>query len=304
MAAYGSHIITGAFAAAFMSLPIRVANEIIGVLGIENNDTQDAFSQSDLQLMETIAGTLGIAIENQRLLDQTQQALVVQSQQSLQLQAASEISAAASSILETEALITSAVNLIQERFALYYVGLFLIDPTTNYAWLRAGTGEAGQIQVDSSHRLRVGGHSLIGGATGDGRPRIVQDVTENEEWRPNPILPSTRSELALPMRVRGQIIGALTVQSTEPNEFLPELVKILQAMADQLAIAIENTRLLTQSEARTQRQRLLNEVSTQLHRSSDMDTIIGIGLQALSDHLDGARVKLRLGQRPDNKNGR
>jgi GAF domain-containing protein/HAMP domain-containing protein len=304
MAAYGSHIITGAFAAAFMSLPIRVANEIIGVLGIENNDTQDAFSQSDLQLMETIAGTLGIAIENQRLLQQTQQALVVQSQQSLQLQAASEISAAASSILETEALMASAVTLIQERFALYYVGLFLIDPATNYAWLRAGTGEAGQIQIASSHRLRVGGHSLIGGATGDGRPRIVQDVAENEEWRPNPILPSTRSELALPMRVRGQIIGALTVQSTEPNEFVPELVKILQAMADQLAIAIENTRLLTQSEARTQRQRLLNEVSTQLHRSSDMDTIIGIGLQALSDHLDGARVKLRLGQRPDNKNGR
>lgn len=303
MAHYGSEILTGAFAASYMGLPLRVANETIGVLGVENNDVQDAFSQSDLQLMETIAGTLGIAIENQRLLEQTQRALLIQSQQSLQLQAAAEVSAASSSILETEALMRTAVNLIQERFALYYVGLFLIDPATNFARLRAGTGQAGLIQLENGHQLIVGGKSLIGGATGDGHPRIVQDVMESEEWQRNPILPETRSELALPMRVRGRIIGALTVQSTEPNEFGPELVNVLQSMADQLAIAVENTRLLTQAEARADRQHILNEVSTRLHRSGDMDTIIGIGLQALSDHLQGARVKLRLGQRPDEGNG-
>jgi GAF domain-containing protein len=151
--------------------------------------------------------------------------------------------------------------------------------------------------------LAVGGHSLIGGATSDGRPRIVQDVTDNAEWRPNPLLPNTRSELALPMRVRGKISGALTVQSTEPNEFVPELVAILQSMADQLAIAIENTNLLSQVQARANRQHVLNEVSTQLHRSGDMNTIIGIGLQALSDHFDGAKVKLRLGQQTNKKNG-
>ncbi len=303
MTEYNSEILTGAFASSYMGLPLRVANETIGVLGIENNDTQDAFTQNDLQFMETIAGTIGIAIENQRLLEQTQDALLVQSQQSLQLQAATEVSAASSSILDTERLITTAVNLIQERFALYYVGLFLIDPATNEAWLRAGTGEAGRIQLKNQHRLPVGGQSLIGGTTEDGRPRIVQDVTENKEWRPNPILPETRSELALPMRVRDQIIGALTVQSTQPNEFVPEFVAVLQTMADQLAIAIENTRLLTQTQARANRQHILNEVSTQLHRSSDMNTIIGIGLQALSDHFDGAKVKLRLGQPPNEKNG-
>jgi len=303
MTEYGSEILTGAFAAAYMGLPLRVANETIGVLGVENNDVQDAFSQSDLQLMETIAGTLGIALENQRLLEQTQKALLVQSQQSLQLQAAAEVSAASSSILETEALMRTAVNLIQERFALYYVGLFLIDAATNNARLRAGTGQAGRTQLEHEHQLAVGGKSLIGGVTGDGRPRIVQDVAESEEWRPNPILPETRSELALPMRVRDRIIGALTVQSTTPHEFGAELVNVLQSMADQLAIAIENTRLLSQAEARADRQHILNEVTTRLHRSSDMDTIIGIGLQALSDHLQGARVKLRLGQGSDDKNG-
>jgi GAF domain-containing protein len=295
MAHYNSEILTGAYASAYMGLPLRVANETIGVLGIENNDTPNAFSQSDLQLMTTIAGTLGIAIENQRLLEQTQTALFIQSQQSLQLQAATEVSAASSSILDTEELMIAAVNLIQERFALYYVGIFLIDPTTHEARLRAGTGEPGRIQLEREHKLIVGGHSLIGGATADGQPRIVQDVTENKEWRPNPLLPETRSELAMPMRVRGQIIGALTVQSTEPNEFTAELVQVLQTMADQLAIAIENAQLLAQSEARARRQLILNEVSTQLHRSANVDTIISVGLQALSEQLHGAKVKLRLG---------
>ena len=303
MEAYDSEILTGAFAASYMGLPIRVANRTIGVLGIENNDAQDAFSESDLKLMETIAGTLGIAIENQRLLDQTQEALFIQSQQSLQLQAATEVSAASSSILDTEQLISTAVNLIQERFALYYVGLFLIEQATNEAYLRAGTGESGRVQLESKHHLAVGGQSLIGGATGDGRPRIVQDVTDDAEWRPNPLLPDTRSELALPMRVRDRIIGALTVQSTQPNEFSTEFVSVLQAMADQLAIAIENTRLLSEAQSRANRQHVLNEVTTQLHRSGDMNTIIGIGLQALSDQLNGASVKLRLGQPTSKKNG-
>jgi transcriptional regulator with GAF, ATPase, and Fis domain len=106
------------------------------------------------------------------------------------------------------------------------------------------------------------------------------------------------------MRVRYKTIGALTVQSTEADEFTPELVSVLQSMTDQIAIAVENTRLLNQAEARANRQHILNEVSTQLHRSSDMNTIIGIGLQALSDHFDGAKVKLRLGQQSNGKNGK
>ncbi|MFZ0544512.1 MAG: GAF domain-containing protein [Candidatus Promineifilaceae bacterium] len=267
MAEYNSEILTGAHAASYMGLPLRVANETIGVLGIENNDSYDAFSQNDLLLMETIAGSLGIAIENQRLLEQTRDALLIQSQQSLQLQAASDVSAAASSILDTEELMVAAVNLIQERFALYYVGLFLIDSTGNDAQLRAGTGKAGRIQLENRHQLEVGGRSLIGGATDDGQARIVQDVTMNKEWRPNPILPDTRSELALPMRVRGRIIGALTVQSTEPNEFGPEVVNILQSMADQLAIAIENSRLFAQI------QETLTEIQEANNRLRELDQL-------------------------------
>jgi GAF domain-containing protein len=103
------------------------------------------------------------------------------------------------------------------------------------------------------------------------------------------------------MRVRGNIIGALTVQSVVPNAFGPELIGTLQTMADQLAVAIENAQLLQQSEAHAQRQRALNQVSTQLYRTADVNEIIRIGLKALSDNLDGAKVEITLGGLNDNR---
>jgi GAF domain-containing protein len=213
----------------------------------------------------------------------------------VQLQTAAAVAAATTAILDLDELLQSSVNLIHERFDLYYAGLFLIEAATNNAVLQAGSGEAGRIQLAEGHRLFIGGRSLIGGAMQDGQPRITQDVHLDEEWRPNPVLPDTRSELALPMRVRGNIIGALTVQSLKPDAFGPELISTLQTMADQLAIAIENAQLLQQAEMRTQRQRELNQISTQLYRTADVEEIIRIGLKALSDNLTGAKVELTLG---------
>lgn len=289
-------ITIGAASQAWLGVPLIVANDLVGVLSVENAEDPGAFSERDVQLLSTVGGSIAISILNQSLLEQTQSALMIQSQQRLQLQAAAEVSAAASSILNVTDLMQAAVNLIRERFTLYYVGLFLVDPASNYAVLRAGTGEPGRLQLERNHRLEIGGLSLIGGATYDGLPRIRQDVTQAVDWRPNPLLPDTRSELALPLRVRGRIIGALTVQSTQIGEFVPEFVSILQAMSDQLATAIDNAQLLAEAQLRARRQRALNEISTQLHGTADVEKIVGIGLEALSAQLRGANVALHLGR--------
>jgi GAF domain-containing protein len=214
------------------------------------------------------------------------------------LETAAEVSATTNSILDLDELLKQAVTVIKERFSLYYTGIFLSDGLSNQAILKAATGEAGRIQIEKGHRLPIGGRSLIGGATGDGRARITQDVTQDDEWQPNPYLPDTRSELALPLRVRGEIIGALTVQSSEPHAFSAELISILQTMGDQLAVAIDNSRLLAGAEERIQRQRILNQISTQLHNTSDIDEIVRIGLQALSEQMNGRSVHLSLGKPP------
>lgn len=275
----------------WLGIPLVVTNKLIGVLSLQN---LDAFSDRDIELLSTISGALAIAINNLLQLEAIQKALAIQFEQRLQMQTAAEVAAAATSILELNTLAQQAVELIKERFNLYYVGLFLVED--NYAVLKAGTGEAGEAQLTAKRRLQVGGQSLIGGATNDGRPRITQDVTTNEEWLPNPHLPDTRSELALPLRVRGTTIGALTVQSITPNLFTDEMIAALQIMGDQLAVAIQNAQLLAYTQARAQRQAYLNEISAQLHQSADVETIVGIGLRALSKQLKGTAVELQLGR--------
>jgi signal transduction histidine kinase len=113
-----------------------------------------------------------------------------------------------------------------------------------WAVLRAGYGEAGRELIRRGHKLEVGGNSMIGAATGLNEARISLDVDTEKVWYPNPVLPKTRSEMALPLIIKGQAIGALTVQSEQEAAFSEEDISSLQMMADQLAVAINNARLL------------------------------------------------------------
>jgi GAF domain-containing protein len=167
----------------------------------------------------------------------------------LQLQTAAQVSRAATSVLEPDELVQQAVNLIRERFDLYYVGLFLIDESWQWAMLQAGTGEAGRQMLEQGHRLDVGGASMVGWCTANAQARIALDVGEEDVRFDNPLLPETRSEMALPLISRGRVIGALDVQSTEPGAFSGEDVAVLQTMADQVAVAIDNAQLWAEAQA-------------------------------------------------------
>ncbi len=162
------------------------------------------------------------------------------------LQTAAEVSKSASTILDPDELIERTVNLIRERFDFYYVGLFLVDAAGEYAVLRAGTGEAGRQMSVAGHKLEVGGDSMIGWCVAHSQARIALDVGQEAIRFDNPLLPYTRSEMALPLILHDQVIGALTVQSAEEAAFSQEDITVLQVMADQLAIAIENARLYEQ----------------------------------------------------------
>jgi GAF domain-containing protein/HAMP domain-containing protein len=165
------------------------------------------------------------------------------------LQTAAEVARATTSVLDPEELLNRVVNLVQQRFDLYYVGLFLLDEKRIFAVLRAGTGEAGQEMLARGHRLEMGGESMIGQCVARAEARIALDVGEEAVRFDNPFLPETRSELALPLRSRGRIIGAMTVQSVEANAFDEAYIAILQTMADQVAVAIDNARLFANAQA-------------------------------------------------------
>lgn len=273
-------------------LPLMVSTKLRGVIALES---ELPIQEKEVELLQTIVGPLSIAINNILQLRAIEETLTVQYRQRLQLQTAAEVAASATQIQSLDDLLQTTVDLIKDRFDLYYVGLFLTNPRTSYAVLHAGTGKAGELQIANNHQLEVGGRSLIGGATKDGEPRIIQDVLLNEEWRKNSYLPLTRSESAIPLRLPNEIIGALTVQSEVPNIFEADLVHTFQLLVDQLAIAIDNLKRLDLSQKQAKEQRWLNEVSSQLHQSTQVDKIIKIGLQSLSERLDGSPVQIKLG---------
>lgn len=171
------------------------------------------------------------------------------------LESSSLVSQAAASILDPNELIVQVVELIRQNFNLYYTGLFLADQNQEWAVLRAGTGEAGKAMLARGHRLKIGGGSMIGWCVARGQPRVALEAGEDAVRLATPELPLTRSEAAIPLRARGTVLGALTVQSTEPNAFDSVTISVLQSMADQVAVAIENARLFTESQATLEAER-------------------------------------------------
>ncbi len=159
----------------------------------------------------------------------------------VQMLTAAEVSQVVGSLLDPDELIQQVVELVQERFDLYYVGLFLVDG--GWAVLRAATGEAGEKMVEQGHKLEIGGDSMIGQCIGDHQACVAADVGEEAVRFDNPLLPLTRSELALPLVSREGAIGALSIQSAQEMAFGEEDVAIFQTMTDQLANAIANARL-------------------------------------------------------------
>ncbi|RLD11344.1 MAG: hypothetical protein DRI56_01240 [Chloroflexota bacterium] len=167
---------------------------------------------------------------------------------STHLEAAAYVARESATIQEVGTLLDKISDLISEHFGFYHTGIFLLDDTKKYAILRAVSSEGGQRMLDNKHRLQVDENSIVGYAAHQGKPRISLDVGEDAVYFNNPYLPDTRSEMALPLRVHGEIIGILDVQSTQPKAFTTEDVATLQTLADQVALAIRNTRLFQESQ--------------------------------------------------------
>ena len=171
------------------------------------------------------------------------------------LEATAAIAREATSELELGGLITSVANSISRQFGFYHTGIFLLDSAREWAELKAASSEGGQRLRARGFRLRVGQDGMVGYVAQRGEPRTALDTGKDAVFFSNPDLPQTRSEAALPLRARGQVIGVLDVQSTEPEVFTQEDVTVLQTLADQIATAINNARLFRQVEESVQAER-------------------------------------------------
>ncbi len=143
-------------------------------------------------------------------------------------------------------LIDNTLNTIRDQFGFYHAGLFLIDDNREYAVLKAATGEAGREMVNLNHKLRIGEQGIVGFVADQGVARITADVGQDSIHFQNPLLPNTHSEMALPLRLGERIVGVLDVQSENSSAFTQQDVNIIQTIADQLAVSLDHSRVVSE----------------------------------------------------------
>ena len=197
-----------------------------------------------------------------------------------QLSAVNEVGRAVGAILDPDELIKKVTNLITERFGHYYSAIFLMDQAGKWAELKNATGEAGRVLRESRHRLAVDNKSMVGTAVSERQARIALDVGAEPARFNNPLLPYTRSEIALPLSIGERVIGALDVQSTREAAFGQEDIETFQNVANQVAVALENARLFQETnrqvqELQTVQRQYLREAWTSLAASERLEYEIG-----------------------------
>jgi len=252
----------------FFTLSLVVLSLLILLFG---NSLNRSLEQSRRSASDLEKATLELTDKNRQAEEvnrQLQALAAIQQRHATQLQAAADVSTAITQVTEVEELLPRIVQVIRQQFDLYYVGLFLLDEASRSAVLRAGTGEAGRVMKERNHRLEVGGQSMVGWACANKRARIALDVgAEAVRFAPgtaqgfaNPLLPETRSEMALPIMTGERVLGVLDVQSTQAAAFDESDVAVLQSMADQIAVAMGNARLLQQTQAALQQLEVTNRL--------------------------------------------
>ncbi|MFN8383278.1 MAG: GAF domain-containing protein [Anaerolineales bacterium] len=264
-----------------MALPLIVGEDVIGALTVQSTE-EAAFHDEDIAALQTMADQLAIAIQNSNLHRQAER-------RSRLLKAANRVGKEVTSILDLEKLLPQTVNIICESYGLYYAGVFLLDEAGEYAVLRSGYGKAGKAMVADGHKLKVGTDSMIGACIAMGEARIALDVGEERVHFKNPHLPHTRSEMALPLIYGGKALGAVTIQSSEERAFSEDDITTLLTMAEHLAVAINNAKLI--DELKEAHNEILRNKVFEALTSASTEAIHWIGNKTLPISLTVARLR-------------
>jgi GAF domain-containing protein/HAMP domain-containing protein len=198
-----------------------------------------AFNTMTDRLRETLAGL------EQRVEERTSELVAANKsieQRAQQFESIARVARTISSTRDLDTLLPQITTAISRQFGFYHVGIFLLDPRKEYAVLSAANSDGGKRMLANNHKLKVGEIGIVGYVTGSAKPRVALDTGADATFFNNPLLPDTRSEIALPLLVGQEVIGALDVQSTQQNAFGQEDITILTTLADQVSVALQNAR--------------------------------------------------------------
>lgn len=280
---------------------VDTAPIVLGMLAGYAGLKQDLLSKANDQLRAQEAELRMNQSNLEKYADERTAELVVANQKNehrtAQFEAIARISRAVTSIRVLSELLPQVTRAISEQFGFYHIGIFLLDNSRTYAILAATNSEGGQRMLERNHRLTLNGPDIVAFVTHTGQPRLAFDTVSDKVYFNNPDLPDSHSELALPLRVGGDVIGALDVQSTEANAFSEEDVDTLSILADQVSIAIQNARSYEQiQEALMQ----ANAASIQMSVQQWKQFLSSESVEGY--YFDGIETK-KIGQAKEQQNG-
>jgi GAF domain-containing protein/HAMP domain-containing protein len=285
--------ITGRPARSWMGAPMLVQNKLIGALIVQDKINEHAFNEEDLKLFNTIAGQVAGAMNNAQLLEESQH-------RTIQLETAAEIARDISSSLNLDELLVKAVNFIHERFDFYHASVFLHDLQGEYAVIREATGEVGAQMKRSGYKIAVGSQSIVGFVSSRGEKLVVDNTAKDATYQANPLFPNTHSEAAFPLRVGDRILGEIDVHSIHPYAFTEDKLQSLQILADQMAIAVVNTELFSETQEHLSQHRLLHHITTNAASGTTLEEALESAVNGLQVTLGGDRVTILLANREKN----
>lgn len=210
------------------------------------------------------------------------------------LRLAAQVSGQVATILDPEQLLPQVVELTKDSFDLYHAHVYLYDTASNYLVLAAGAGEAGRIMKEGGHRILGSARSLVAQAARQNRAVIVDDVRNDPDFLPNPLLSGTLSEAAVPLAVGDRVIGVLDVQSEQVARFDRDLISVLLTLSGQIAVSLDNARLFSEMERTTRQERVLGVITQEMQRATSIDDVLQVAARELGKALRVSETAIEL----------
>jgi putative methionine-R-sulfoxide reductase with GAF domain len=210
------------------------------------------------------------------------------------IETSSEISRRLSTILDLKQLALTVVEEVQRAFNYYHAHIYLYDEAEENLVMVGGTGEAGQLMLSRGHQIPKG-RGLVGRAAETNQVVLVPDTHADPNWLPNPLLPDTKSEIAVPILTGGRAVGVLDVQHNIVNGLSQQDADLLQSIANQVAVAVQNASLFTQTQRQADREGLVNAISQKIQTASSVEGVLQVLARELGASLKAQRVLVQVG---------